>query len=103
MNKFSYIELAILQMLGQGELHGYAMSAKMRESSGGRLALPAGSLYPALHKLEKAGLIGSNSEHASGRKRRIYALTAKGSDVLEREIRSWQVIVQTMNSLLGVI
>jgi PadR family transcriptional regulator PadR len=101
MNKFSYIELAILRMLEDGDLHGYAMSARMRECSDGSLALPAGSLYPALHKLERAGLISSRTEDADGRKRRTYALTAKGANVLAREIESWQVIVKTMNVLLG--
>lgn len=101
MNRFSYIELAILQMLEAGELHGYAMSAKMRTCSDGNLNLPAGSLYPALHKLERAGLISSSIDNASGRKRLTYALTVKGTEVLGQEIRSWQVIVKTMNVLLG--
>jgi PadR family transcriptional regulator, regulatory protein PadR len=101
MNKFSYIELAVLQMLEGGELHGYAMSAKMQAYSNGDLSLPAGSLYPALHKLERSNLIRSNLERIGGRARRIYAITPKGLEVLEREIRSWKVIVKTMDALLG--
>jgi PadR family transcriptional regulator PadR len=101
MNKFSYIELAILQMLESGELHGYAMSAKMQAYSNGDLSLPAGSLYPALHKLERSNLIRSNAERIGGRTRRMYVLTPKGLEVLEQEIKSWRVIVKTMNALLG--
>jgi DNA-binding PadR family transcriptional regulator len=101
MNKFSYIELAILRMLGSGRMHGYAMSAQMRQYSGGSLELPAGSLYPALHKLEKSGLISSRIERESGRKRRVYTITAKGEKVLMREVESWKIIVRTMNALLG--
>jgi PadR family transcriptional regulator PadR len=103
MNKFSYIELAIMQMLESGKLHGYAMSTKMRQYSDGNLDLPAGSLYPALHKLEHAGLITSVLEREGGRKRRVYTLTAKGEKVLITEVQSWKVIVQTMNNLLGGI
>lgn len=102
MNKFSYIELAIMQMLlGRGKLHGYAMSATMRDYSDGGLDLPAGSLYPALHKLERSGLISSVIEREGGRKRRVYTLTARGEKVLAREVQSWRVIVRTMNALLG--
>ncbi len=88
-------------MLESEELHGYAMSVKMHDYSDGNLRLPAGSLYPALHKLEKAGLITSITEQAGGRRRRNYALTPRGETVLEREIKSWRVIVRTMNALLG--
>ncbi len=99
MNKFSYIELAILQMLRNGELHGYAMSAKIQMYSAGDLNIPAGSLYPALHKLERRKLIASTLETSSARKRRTYSITAKGLEALEKEIESWEVIVKTMNTL----
>jgi PadR family transcriptional regulator PadR len=102
MNKFSFIELAILQMLEIRELHGYAMSAQMRQSSGGQLDLPAGSLYPALHKLERSGLIRSRAATEHGRKRRYYSLTAQGLQALVIEINSWRIIVKTMNTLLGI-
>lgn len=102
MNKFSYIELAILQMLESNNLHGYAMSTKMLDCSDGDLNLPAGSLYPALHKLERSNLIQSSSELTGGRKRRTYAITAKGLEMLGQEKKSWKVIVKTMESLLGV-
>lgn len=103
MNKFSYIELAILQMLEAKELHGYAMSAKMKSYSEGGLNLPAGSLYPALHKLERSGLIESNLDLDDGRKRRVYKLTTRGVDVLIHEIKSWKIIVKTMNAIMGVV
>lgn len=102
MNKFSYIELAILQMLENGSLHGYAMSAKMQSYSDGDLSLPAGSLYPALHKLERGNLIQSNTDRVGGRTRRIYSITPIGLKVLRKEIKSWRVIVKTMNALLGL-
>ncbi len=89
-------------MLEAGELHGYAMTSKIREYSDGGLNLPAGSLYPALHKLERAGLVTSTIEQESARKRRTYSLTTQGTDVLMREIKSWRVIVKTMNALMGI-
>jgi PadR family transcriptional regulator PadR len=101
MNKFSFIELAILRMLSTAPLHGYAMSVKMQDYSEGNLNLPAGSLYPALHKLEKSQLITSSLEQSSGRIRRLYSLTPTGERVLTNEIASWRIIVKTMNAILG--
>lgn len=101
MNNFSYIELAILQMLETQNLHGYAMSAQMQLYSGGDLQLPAGSLYPALHKLERQRYITSSTQRQGGRMRRTYELTPDGLQVLEQEKQSWRVIVKTMNALLG--
>ncbi len=101
MNKFSFIELAILRMLCDGNLHGYAISSKMHYYSEGNLNLPAGSLYPALHKLDRSGLITSYLERSGGRQRRIYSITPDGERLLEAEIQSWQTIVKTMDSILG--
>jgi DNA-binding PadR family transcriptional regulator len=101
MHNFSYIELAILQMLESQNLHGYAMSHRMHHFSAGNLDLPAGSLYPALHKLEKNGFITSSVEHVNGRKRKIYSLTPDGADELDAQAEAWQIISLTMNRLLG--
>ena len=102
MNKFSFIELAVLRMLETGTLHGYAMSAAMQQHSDGDLSLPAGSLYPALHKLERTKLITSSAQPVGGRTRRVYAITPAGRTALEKEIHSWKIMVRTMNTLLGV-
>lgn len=104
MNKFSFIELAVMQMLEVEELYGYAMTVKMRDASGGKLDLPAGSLYPALHKLEREGMVRSrlDSATARGRKRKYYSLTAQGLKTLIIEIASWRDIVRTMDKLSGV-
>jgi DNA-binding PadR family transcriptional regulator len=101
MRNFSYIELAILQMLESQNLHGYAMSHRMRHFSAGNLDLPPGSLYPALHKLEKNGFITSSIEHVDGRKRKIYSITPEGAEELEVQAEAWQAISLTMNRLLG--
>jgi len=100
MNKFSFIELAILRMLENEALHGYGMSAKMQQYSDGDLNLPAGSLYPALHKLERSKLIESSLQPVGGRKRRVYTITPAGHTALEKEISSWNVMVRTMSALL---
>jgi DNA-binding PadR family transcriptional regulator len=101
MHNFSFIELAILQMLESQNLHGYAMSARMHHFSRGNIDLPPGSLYPALHKLEKNGFITSSVEHVDGRKRKIYSITPEGAEELESQAESWQSIMLTMNRLLG--
>jgi DNA-binding PadR family transcriptional regulator len=101
MHNFSYIELAILQLLEAQNLHGYAMSARMQHFSRGNMDLPAGSLYPALHKLERKGFITGSLEHVEGRKRKIYSLTPEGAEELELQAEAWQIISLTINRLLG--
>ena len=62
----------------RGPAHGYGIIAELREGSGGEFDLAEGAIYPALHRIEPAGLIESTVESAQGRRRRTYALTEQG-------------------------
>ncbi len=64
--------------LEDGPRHGYAVKEALREGSGGRFDLPTGTIYPALHRLEEAGLIAGSWSTVDGRRRRTYQLTAAG-------------------------
>lgn len=84
-----HLDLLILSVLADGELHGYAVIDSLRTNSGGAFDLPEGTVYPALHRLEKSGLLQSTwSEHA-GRKRKNYRLTATGLEALATGRSRW--------------
>src|SRR6266550_6094782 len=64
------VDLLLMGVLRQGPAHGYAIIAALRERSEGEFDLAEGTIYPALHRLEQAGLIDSSLESAQGRRRR---------------------------------
>jgi PadR family transcriptional regulator, regulatory protein PadR len=73
-----HMDLLLLSVLADGPAHGYAVIAALRERSGEELTLPEGTVYPALHRLEAAGLLRSYWAEQAGRRRRLYELTARG-------------------------
>lgn len=99
--KRSYLDLLILSVLASGPLHGYAAIAALRERSGGLVALAEGTIYPALHRLERTGLIASEWERASGRKRRLYSLTRAGRAALSHQSAEWRRWSGSLNMVLG--
>ena len=75
--------LLVLTVIGDGELYGYEIAQRIRDSSGGAFAPSEGSLYPALHRLEADGaLLGSWRTSDRGPRRRYYKLTSKGTGLL---------------------
>ena len=96
-----HLDLVLLSVLRSGPLHGYAVIASMRERSGGELDLPEGTVYPALHKLERSGSVSSRWEIVDGRKRRVYELTAVGTKVLAAERREWRRFASVMSAVVG--
>jgi DNA-binding PadR family transcriptional regulator len=95
-----HLDGLLLATLEAGPLHGYAVMEAVRAGSGGRVDLPTGTVYPALHRLERAGLIQSRWATEGGRRRRSYALTAAGRRALAGERSSWQEFSTTMSALL---
>jgi PadR family transcriptional regulator len=88
--KRNHLDLLILSVLERGSRHGYAVIAALRERSGGLFDLAEGTVYPTLHRLERSGLIASEWERASGRKRRLYTLTRSGRAALARQTAQWR-------------
>ena len=74
-----HLDTLLLAALEDGPRHGYAVMDALRQSTGGRLDLPTGTIYPALHRLEQAGLIAGSWSVVAGRRRRLYQLTAAGA------------------------
>lgn len=92
----------LLATLSGGPAHGYALSAELRRRSDGELVIVEGSLYPALHRLEVAGLVASSNEITDGRRRRQYELTADGKAALREEKRQWELFKACVDTILGV-
>jgi PadR family transcriptional regulator, regulatory protein PadR len=96
-----HLDVLLLAALEDGPRHGYAVKEALREGSGGRFDLPTGTVYPALHRLETAGLIAGSWSTVDGRRRRTYHLTAAGSRRLHTDRRDWQEFATAITRLLG--
>src|SRR5260370_11646526 len=77
-----HLDALLLASLENGPRHGYAVIEALRQDTGGRLDLPTGTIYPALRRLEQAGLIAGSWSVVAGRRRRCYRLTATGQPTL---------------------
>jgi len=97
------LEALLLEILAAGPAHGYAVMTTLREASGGGLDFPEGTVYPALHRLERQGLAASAAERVDGRVRRIYALTGDGRSARAEARASWTRYAQAMQSVLGPV
>lgn len=95
-----HLDGLLLAALEEGPLHGYAVIERLRTGSDGRIELPSGTVYPALHRLERAGLIHSSWSEASGRRRRSYRLTPAGAAELDRTRTSWEEFSAAVSTLL---
>lgn len=95
------LDMLILQTLRWGAQHGYGIGQSIRSGSGDVLQVETGSLYPALHRLEKQGWIASEwrtSEH--NQRAKYYQLTAAGKDHLSKENERWQQVSAAIASLM---
>src|SRR3954467_10924538 len=98
------LEMMILQSLRREPLHGYALVQHIRRTSNDLLQVEEGSLYPALQRMLKAGLVKARWElSASGRRVRTYALTPQGVQHLERELSKFERMLQGINLVLAPV
>jgi len=95
------LDMLLLAVLIAGPGHGYAIISRLRERSEGAFDLPEGTVYPALHRLEHAGLLDSTWETAAGRRRRLYRLTAAGQKSLTAEAQQWRAFSGSVALVLG--
>ena len=95
-----HLSTMILAVLAAGPAHGYGIAAQLKRSSDDRLDVLEGSLYPALHRLESAGLVESEWERSGGRRRRAYSLTADGKEELRVRASRWRTFRSFMDALL---
>jgi PadR family transcriptional regulator PadR len=96
-----HLDMLLLAVLDDGPKHGYAIIEALRERSGQVFDLPDGTVYPALHRLEEAGLISSEWHEVQGRRRRTYAISTKGRTDLGAQRRSWKEFFSAIDCVLG--
>ena len=96
------LDLLILRTLEVGPLHGWGISKSIRQMSHDVLSVNQGSLYPALYRLEAAGLIaGKWNTTAEGRDTKVYSLTRAGRKHLKAENEYWLLFSQAVNDVLN--
>ena len=84
-----HLDLLLLAVLQDGAKHGYAIIDELRSRSDEAFDLPEGTVYPALHRLEKGGHLDSEWTEVRGRRRRTYRLTDKGRGALGEQRLAW--------------
>lgn len=96
------IDLLVLKILSRrSPLHGYAIMSAIQDSSGDVLRAEEGSLYPALHRMEEAGWVKAKwITKETGRRARLYELTAAGRKQLSVEESRWQAVTAAVNRVL---
>ena len=95
-----HLDGILLAVLEPEPRHGYAIMEALRVRSGGQVDLPTGTVYPALHRLERAGLVRASWSAAGGRRRRVYELTPAGRRALDSECSTWHDFSAAVTALL---
>ena len=95
-----HLDLLLLAAVRARPAHGYAIIENLRLRSGGNLNLPEGTVYPALHRLERAGLLKSRWSEASGRRRRTHEVTERGITELRAQEQDWREFSRAVEGVL---
>jgi PadR family transcriptional regulator PadR len=96
-----HLDLLVLSVVATGTRHGYAIVEELHRSSGGEFDLPEGTVYPALYRLEGAGLLASTWRLVGRRRRRVYRLTRAGRRALEGRKREWSAFIGAVSRVIG--
>src|SRR6187455_2965837 len=94
-----HLDLLLLAAVQPQPAHGYAIAEQLRTRSGGAFDLQEGTLYPALHRLERARLLASRWSEVNGRRRRIYRVTVKGERARADRQGEWQDFARAVNAV----
>ena len=97
-----HLDLLVLATLRRtGPVHGYGLITALSDGSDGTFDLPEGTVYPALHRLERDGLVESEWSTDAPRRRRVYALTARGLEALAEKASAWRRLADGVTAVLG--
>jgi PadR family transcriptional regulator, regulatory protein PadR len=98
------LDLLILRTLSLGPQHGWAISERVQQLSSEALRIQQGSLYPALHRLERRGLIKANwGTTENNRRAKYYELSQKGREQLKVEKEAWAKLTAAVAQVLGTV
>lgn len=95
-----HLDLLLLAAVQGNPAHGYAIAQTLRARSHGTFDLPEGTLYPALHRLERDGLLSSRWAEVSGRRRRVYQLTRAGYRALAKRQVEWRDFARAVHAVV---
>jgi PadR family transcriptional regulator, regulatory protein PadR len=96
------VPFLVLSVLAEGELYGYQIAQRIRERSGAFLAPSEGSLYPALHRLERDGAVAAEWRAGElGPRRRYYTLTPSGKKLLAEAREEWRAFTGIVSAVAG--
>ncbi len=96
-----HLDRLLLAVLADEPGHGYALSQRLDQRSGGTFSVPEGSLYPALQRLERAALVTSTWHIVDGRRRRVYRLSSAGRDALSESTNEWRLFSGAVDRVIG--
>lgn len=95
------LDMLILKIVALGPVHGYGISQRIRQISKEVLQVQQGSLYPALHRLEKRGWLAAEwGESENGREAKFYKLSTKGRKQLQSEESNWERLAQAVTQIM---
>lgn len=98
---YGTLNLLVLQALRDDPLHGLAISRRIEDASGDVLSIGEGALYPALHRMERDGLVeGSWGVSEKKRRAKFYRLTDRGRRRLDREVERWKAHTEAVGAVL---
>lgn len=95
------LDMLVLKIVALGPVHGYGISQRIRQISNDVLQVQQGSLYPALHRLERRGWLEADwGESENGRQAKFYKLSAKGRKQLAKEESNWQRLAEAVTLIM---
>ena len=96
------LDVLVLKVVALGPIHGYAIAQRLQQMSNSVLQVQQGSLYPALHRLEKRGWLKAEwAPTDTGREARFYTLTRLGRKQLEEQRASWARLSTAISGILS--
>ena len=95
------VEMLMLEVISIGPTYGYEIVQTVLSKSNGYFELKEGSLYPALHRLERQRLLSSSWREADGRRRKYYRLTSAGARALTARKKEWKQFTAGVSGVLG--
>lgn len=95
-----HLDMLVLAVIKPKPLHGYGVIQSLRELSDGSFDLPEGTVYPVLHRLERAGHLSGSWSVVGGRRRREYRLTRSGRKLLGQREGEWSLFARAVEAVL---
>ncbi|MCL4561594.1 MAG: PadR family transcriptional regulator [Chloroflexi bacterium] len=93
-------DFVVLSLLVKRPMYGYEISQQLGQRSGGYFEMKEGLLYPALHHMQEKGWLTTEWRKVEGRRRKYYALTKMGLEVLDQQAAEWKTFLEKLDGLL---